>query len=153
MKKDLNKSLDLSPNAYDTKDGVDNIKNVPAIVDADCEVVKSEIEEDIDNSRNSIYELLDIANDAIADMVDIAKQSQHPKAYDTLNSMLKTTAGLYKDILGVQSRKKELMNNTNNQPQSPETDGAIHNTQNIFVGSTTELQNLLNDMRKDKDGS
>lgn len=110
-------------------------------------LVKVEVDEeasgDIEYARQNLYDVVSTASEAVDDMVAIARQSQHPKAYEVLNSVLKTKADVAMNLADLQMKKMRLRSQHNN-PQNP--DGQTINN-NLFVGSTAELQQMLNDMR------
>jgi hypothetical protein len=87
MSKYLDAALGLNPMAqFDDKKDL-----VPAVVQTDSEQVETDVEQARDNLTNAI----ELSQTAVQDMLSIAQQSQHPKAYETLNSLLKT----YSEIL------------------------------------------------------
>ena len=107
MSKRLDKALDLSP--------VDKEGTSFALVPAEEKEPREDsteaeqIQNDFDDGRESMHELLATQEAAIEEMVEIAKQSQHPTAYATLNSMIKNAAEMRKDILTLHSKKKNLL--------------------------------------------
>jgi hypothetical protein len=91
---------------------------------------------DFELARHNIRAILDKGNDALDELISVASQSQHPRAYEVLSTMIKTLADTNKDLLTIAKTKKELDGDT--QTQQTKT---INN--NLFVGSTSELQKLL----------
>ena len=49
-------------------------------------------ENDLDFARENLYDAVVKSQAAVEDMILIAQQSQHPKAYEVLNSLIKTFA-------------------------------------------------------------
>ncbi len=47
-------------------------------------------ENDLDFARENLYDAVVKSQAAVEDMIAIAQQSQHPKAYEVLNSLIKT---------------------------------------------------------------
>jgi hypothetical protein len=74
--------------------------------------------------------------------MDVARQSQHPRAYEVLATMMNTMVGASKDLLDLQAKKKKLLED---DPEA--TPQQV--TNNLFVGSTAELQKYL---KQNKDG-
>jgi hypothetical protein len=91
---------------------------------------------DFELARHNIRAILDKGNYALDELISVASQSQHPRAYEVLSTMIKTLADTNKDLLTIAKTKKELDGDT--QTQQTKT---INN--NLFVGSTSELQKLL----------
>ena len=135
MSEAINKALDLVP--YEEQK-TDLVK-----VDVD-----EEASGDIEYARQNLYDVVNTASEAVDDMVAIARQSQHPKAYEVLNSVLKTKADVAMNLAELQMKKQRLRSQQNNGSQNP--DGQTINN-NLFVGSTAELQQMLNDMRAKSD--
>lgn len=132
-------SLGLTPIPFD-----DNRRTLAPQVEGD----NQEAEEDIQNARDGLYRALDYSRDVVEDMLAIARQSQHPKAYEILNSSVKTLADISSEIGSLQLKKQRLKQN---QKKEDDSDGKTIN-QNVFVGSTAEFQQLIASMRKGENG-
>lgn len=98
-------------------------------------------EHDVDQVRDNLYKAVDVAEQAVKDMILIAQQSQHPKAYEALNSIIKTYADVSMGIADLHMKKQRISGK-----QRPEETGP-NVTNNLFVGSTAELQKMLDDLR------
>lgn len=131
MTKQLDDALGLNsvPMVYD-----DEKENLPA-------VSNEQTDGDIDQARTGLYDALSLSQQAIQDMLVIAQQSQHPKAYEILNSSIKTMADISMGLVDLQLKKQRL----NKGVQQAPSDGNI--TNNLFVGSTAELQQMLQDLK------
>jgi hypothetical protein len=137
MSKYLDNALGLNPMAqFDDKKDL-----VPAVVQTDNE----QLEEDVEQARENLTNAIDLSQVAVQDMLTIAQQSQHPKAYEVLNSMIKTYADISMGLVDLQAKKAKLV------AKKPEESGQTINN-NLFVGSTAELQQMLENMKK-KDGN
>jgi transcriptional accessory protein Tex/SPT6 len=77
-------------------------------------------------------------------MLEVARQSQHPRAYEVVSTIMKTLMDANKDLIEV-SQKKNVKEDKSESPDS----GVVNN--NLFVGSTAELQKMLKDMRDGSD--
>lgn len=92
--------------------------------------------DDFEYARGNMLSILERGNGALDSLLDVADQSQHPRAYEVVATLIKTLADANKDLLELQKKNKELKKvEDNNTPKT------INN--NLFVGSTTELQRLL----------
>ena len=111
------------------------------------DVIKETIESDFTYAREQIYNVLVKSQEAVEDMVDIARQSQHPKSYEVLNGMLKTLADVATNLVDLQKKQQEIMKMSGNQP----SDQAQTINNNLFVGSTSELQKMIGQMRGQPD--
>lgn len=101
------------------------------------------IETDVDDARDNIQNAVDLSQTAVQDMLTIAQQSQHPKAYEVLNSMIKTYADISMSMVDLQLKKQRLSGGS--KATSSEEGQTINN--NLFVGSTADLQKMIDDMR------
>lgn len=108
----------------------------------------SQFDEDFKIARDNIEKTINTANDALKEMIDIAKASQHPAAYDILNKMIKVSSDLSKDMLEIYKKKTEITNTP--MVDKGQSGGEIINN-NLFVGSTADLQNMIENMRKNRD--
>ena len=111
------------------------------------DIIKETIESDFTYAREQIYNVLVKSQEAVEDMVDIARSSQHPKSYEVLNGMLKTLADVATNLVDLQKKQQEIMKMSGNQP----SDQAQTINNNLFVGSTSELQKMIGQMRGQPD--
>ena len=101
-----------------------------------------QVEADFDYARENMMEVINKGQEALFDLMDVARQSQHPRAYEVLATMMNTMVGASKDLLDLQAKKKKLLED---DPEA--TPQQV--TNNLFVGSTAELQKSL---KHNKDG-
>jgi hypothetical protein len=104
---------------------------------------KSLVPTDYEYARGSMISVIEKGNEALSDMLSVAQQSQQPRAYEVVATLLKTIADTNKDLLELQKKHKDIENMDG--PQTPQT---INN--NLFVGSTTELQKLIKQQNEQK---
>ena len=79
-------------------------------------------------------------------MLDVAKASEHPRAYEVVSTIMKTLVDANKDLVKMSTDKLKVEeDNIDTAPKGLTTNN------NLFVGSTNELQQLLKDM-KNNDG-
>ena len=129
MKK-LNKNLS---EIFDVEPIEENfIETLPVVVDNDI----NQIDADAEFARNNIRTLITSGNKSIEELASVANQSESPRAYEVLATMMKNLAEMNKDLLELQKRKKELA------PQS-ETGKGVNIDKAVFVGSTTELLKMI----------
>jgi hypothetical protein len=104
---------------------------------------KEDIDVDYDYSRDSYYNLIEKGQEAIEGILDIAKEGQHPRAYEVAGQLIGQVGQTVDKLQDLQKKLKDLKE----LPKSASTQ--IKNA--LFVGSTTELQKMLN--RKNEDES
>lgn len=123
------------------------INPLPVIVDEDenvnlpAVIGEEQVEEDVAEARQNLGNAIELSQQAVQDMLTIAQQSQHPKAYEVLNSMIKTYADVSMGLVDLQMKRQRL----EGKKKQEEGQQTINN--NLFVGSTAELQKMLDDMK------
>ena len=86
--------------------------------------------------RKNMKELIKQGEDAIDGILNVAVQGDAPRAYEVAAQMIKTVAEVNKDLMDLHKKVKDInkeeinVNNTTNQ--------------SIYVGSTSDLQDLIN---------
>lgn len=101
-----------------------------------------DVDNDYDYSRDNYYNLIEKGQEAIEGILDIAKEGQHPRAYEVALAGIKNVADTVDKLQDLQAKLKELK-------QLPKTSNAnIKNA--LFVGSTAELQKMLNRKKEDE---
>ena len=128
---DLDKILDIKPANQVTIEDPSN--KLPAVTD------QEQTENDLEYARDNLYDVAEKGKDALYDLIDIARQSQHPKAYEALNQVLKTLIDVNTNIVDLQIKKQKLERVKSN-------DVTQQITNNLFVGSTADLQQMLASM-------
>ena len=93
------------------------------------------VESDYDFARSNLINVIDKGREALDDMLGVAQMSQQPRAYEVIATLIKTLSDSNKDLLELSKKVKELKSDDD---QGPKT---VNN--NLFVGSTAELQKLL----------
>ena len=114
----------------------------PAPVPRKIDETKTDIDNDYSHSRDNYYNLIDKGNEAIEGILEIAKEGQHPRAYEVAGQLIgqvATTVDKLQDLQKKLKDLKEVPNKTNTQ---------IKNA--LFVGSTNELQKMLNRKKEDE---
>ena len=99
---------------------------------------EDDIAADFKYTRENLYSAIDQGNQALEQMIDVARASEHPRAYEVVSTLMSTLVNANKDLLDLSKKKQELM--PKNDSESPQT---VNN--NLFVGSTSELQKMLKD--------
>ena len=132
MKKDtvkkLNDVLDIAGELVEIE------KKAPAV-----EVVTTDLTSDYDFSRDQYQNLIEKGNDALEELLAIAKEGEQPRAFEVATQLINSLTATTKELLVLQKTKKEIEGV--NKP--------VKNENNLFVGSTKELQELL-EMKKKK---
>lgn len=127
--------------------------NLNEIFDIDTELVEApmekkkvevnqEIESDYKYARENLYGVIEKGSDALDTLIELAKASEHPRAFEVVSQLTKTLVEANKDLLDIQKKVKDL--------KREEKDVAPQSVTNaLFVGSTAELQKLVNGRKDD----
>jgi len=103
------------------------------------ESVHSSYDEDLDLVRDTLRGLvLDGANN-LELAKRVAEESEHPRAIEVLTGMIKQTADNAHALLDMHKRNQDI--NVTQAKGQPDEQKSL--TQNVFVGSTAELQKML----------
>lgn len=104
------------------------------------------IKDDFEYARNNLYNVIDKATNSLQQMIDIAYQSQHPAAYEVLNNMFKNISQLNKDLVDLQKKKNDLLKTSSANAPAEQSKQITNN--NLFVGSTDDLNKMIEDRMK-----
>jgi len=126
LNKNLSEIFDVEPIEEKT------VKKLPVVV----EESSNQIDVDAEFARKNMRDLIDNGNKALGELASVANQSESPRAYEVLATMMKNLAEMNKDLLELQKRKKELA------PQSESSKG-VNIDKAVFVGSTNELLKMI----------
>jgi hypothetical protein len=99
---------------------------------------KSKVESDYQKVRRQFYDLAEQGDEAIELMLDLARESEHPRAFEVLGQLIKNNAEIGEKILKLHKSKKEQ-----DKDETLALNGNTNN--NVFIGSTAELQKMLRD--------
>ena len=102
-------------------------------------------EQDYEYSRETYYDLLEKGRESLELMIEVARESEHPRAFEVLNGMIKGISDVNGELIKLNKSYKELQKSE----ETPETKAITNN--NLFVGSTTDLQRMLLDNDKPDD--
>jgi hypothetical protein len=92
--------------------------------------------EDYKLARKTFRSLIDKGNNAIEDLTDLARQSESPRAYEVLATLMKTVGETTKDLYDLQKKTKDLLSK-DNEKKLDETTITVDRA--VFVGTTAEL--------------
>ena len=92
-------------------------------------------EQDYEYSRDTYYDLIEKGRESLELMIEVARESEHPRAFEVLSGMIKGIADVNDKLMDLNKKQKEL------QKEDKPAETTTNN--NLFVGSTTELQRML----------
>jgi hypothetical protein len=98
--------------------------------------------DDFTVARSNIHNIIDTGSEALDRLMQIADQSQQARAYEVVAILMKNLLDANKDLLSIQKTIREI-----HDIEKP-TNNTTVNHNNLFVGSTAELQKVIKDMKK-----
>ena len=104
---------------------------------------KEDVDNDYENARKNFYSLINKGNTAIDGILNLAKESEHPRSYEVAGQLIIVVGDTTQELLKLQKNLKELKKVDDKAPRNV--------TNALFVGSTSELQNLINGKKEGKD--
>lgn len=100
------------------------------------------VDNDFNYSRDTYYELIEKGKEGIEEMLEVARNSEHPRAYEVLSKLIKDVGDINSQLMDLNKKNKDIK-----KEEQPKLDQKT--TNNIFVGSTTDLQKLIRNAEKD----
>lgn len=98
------------------------------------------VDDDYSFSRSTYYSLIMKGQEALDAMSEVAQETEHPRAFEVLGNMIKQISDVNDKLMDLNKKRKEMKTKS----QLPATTTGVTNN-NLFVGSTTDLQRLLRD--------
>lgn len=103
--------------------------------------VSKGLEVDLDadylESRKTYKELVEKGNQAIDHLLAIASETEHPRAFEVVATLIKNTSEANEKLLNMQKLMRDMKGMKTNDNSKVSVDKAI------FVGSTAELSKLI----------
>ena len=97
-------------------------------------------EKNVDNdykySRDTYYELVEKGKQSLELMIEVARESEHPRAFEVLSGMIKNISDVNDRLMDLNKKKKDI-------DKKEEIKKIANTTNNLFVGSTADLQKIL----------
>ena len=95
------------------------------------------ITNDYNYSRQTYYDLIEKGKESLDLMVEVARESEHPRAFEVLSGMIKNVSEVNDKLMDLNKKNKDI--------SAEEIKKIEKTTNNLFVGSTAELQRMLQD--------
>jgi hypothetical protein len=97
--------------------------------------LEQDLDQDYEESRKTIKDLVNKGNQAIDHLLAIASESEHPRAFEVVATLIKNTADANEKLMTMQKAVRDMKNIR--QKSDVTVDKAI------FIGSTSELSKLI----------
>lgn len=112
-------------------------RNLPTIKKDRPLKMDKDIKDDYEFSRETYRDLINTGVRSLDVLSELARESEHPRAFEVLSTTIKNLGDTTEKLMSLQKSKKEL-----NKEEKEEEQKQVTNN-NVFVGSTTDLQRLL----------
>ena len=110
----------------------DTATTVPVVINSNKENL-----EDIELAKSNVQNIIEMGDDAVREMVAIAKQSESPRAFEVVSTLMKTLLDANKEYVEMSSKKKLVQDEE--QYGRPETNV----TNNNLIVSTADLLSMI----------
>jgi|TARA_B100001093_G_scaffold216649_1_gene207879 hypothetical protein len=130
---------DLPVNAFSTNEEVENLPieapvQHPVVID---DAGAEENLKDIELAKANIENIISLGDDSVKEMVEIAKQSESPRAFEVVSTLMKTLLDANKDYVEMSTKKRYAKEEAN--PAKNEV------TNNNLIVSTADLLKMIKD--------
>jgi hypothetical protein len=100
---------------------------------------KDQVRQDFDSARKNMKELINKGFESLDGIMRVAEAGDSPRAYEVASILIKTISEVNTDLMNIHKTTADALG----------TNKVVKNTTNnsIFVGSTRDLQNLINQSR------
>ena len=95
----------------------------------------TEDDEDIERVKKIHYDLIQKSEKVLDELMEFAISSESPKAYEAISELIKTSGTIAKNLADIALKNK--------QSNKTSVDASTNTQNNIFMGSTAELQKFL----------
>lgn len=133
----------------------DKLPDLPEITGGDIVEVEGEIQplavvdsqadenlKDIELAKENIENIINLGDESIKEMVEIAKQSESPRAFEVVSTLMKTLLDANKDYVEMSTKKRYAKEEAN--PAKNEV------TNNNLIVSTADLLKMINGEEENK---
>jgi len=97
------------------------------------------VDSDYEYARDNLRGLIEYGKVAMDNIIFLAKEGESPRAYEVIGQLIKTLSDTNKDLIELSKKVREAKGK-DVQQQQPQN--VTNNS--LFVGSTAELQKLIN---------
>ena len=92
---------------------------------------------DFEYARQIYHDLLAKGSESMEEMMEVARATEHPRAFEVLSNMMKNIADINGNLMDMHKKKKDFEQSEQKALPQGQT------TNNVFVGSTSDLQRML----------
>jgi hypothetical protein len=100
------------------------------------------IDSDFEYARQNLKELIEKGKDSLENAISLAESLDSPRGFEVVSNFAKQLAEMNKDLIDLHQQKKNI--------QKEEITVNNKTTNAIYVGSTSDLQDIVNQSRSRK---
>lgn len=118
-------------------------KNLPGVKKSEIIIAnkdKKDIKDDYELARTTYKDLIQTGMRSLDVLAELARESEHPRAFEVLSRAIKDVGDTTDKLMELQKNKKAL----NKEEEEIEKKRLVTNN-NLFVGSTADLQKMILD--------
>jgi len=102
-----------------------------------ADVTRGDVDDDYEFSRKTLRSLVQIGMDNLEGLSELCRQTEAPRAYEVLSKTVKDIGDVSDKLMQLQKAKKEV------EKEAGEKSAKGTTNNNVFIGSVTELQKML----------
>jgi hypothetical protein len=124
-------------------------EQLPVVVEEPTEFgsparLEVDLDTDYEESRKTLKDLVKKGSDAIDHLLSIATETEHPRAFEVVATLIKNTTDANEKLLMMQKSMREMKGMA-----AKKDSGNVTVDKAIFVGSTSELSKLIKGKKDD----
>jgi hypothetical protein len=99
--------------------------------------------DDFNHTRENLRALLVTGQKALEHALEVAQSSEHPRAFEVVGNLMKQMADVNQQLLDLHNQKQKI-----EAPSKKDSGLSKTVNNNLFVGTTADLNKLIKDMTK-----
>ncbi|AGR47748.1 terminase small subunit [Sinorhizobium phage phiM7] len=103
-------------------------------------------EADRQYARENMKEIIETGTSAMTSVLDIAQATEDPRAFEVLSNIMKTLVDANKSLVGLNKDTGKKSSKSDKDSQDDNIKNVTNN--NLFVGSTKDMMDIINKERK-----
>jgi len=145
------KTVNADPMLFDTEEPEKEQPQQVVIIPEEESV--RDAKKDYREARGRLHQVAEAGSQLLEGIMAVAEESEHPRAYEVATQLIKALSENTKQLMELHHDTHDLEDKKNKRHEpkpgivpSKETSGGTTTNQSIFVGSTAELQKMLDHM-------
>jgi len=136
-------------------DTLSDVFDVPVVPETASEVIDATtgevikplsddiVGDDFTHTRENLRALLVTGQKALEHALEVAQSSEHPRAFEVVGNLMKQMADVNQQLLDLHNQKQKI-----EAPSKKDSGPSKTVNNNLFVGTTADLNKLIKDMTK-----